>query len=76
MGGQRAVESLAWFEAIIAASAIGVGEVFTEVVEEFGATAGGAFGVVDHFLELLAGDALLLGMGFFVDESRLFDDIT
>ena len=62
--GQRAVERVARREAVVARPAAVGGKFFAEIGEQFPAAASRAFGVMDHLLQLFAGDLLLLRFGF------------
>ena len=73
--GDGAVEALAWCEAVVASATVRFGEFLAEIVEQHDAAALGAFRVVDHRLELRAGDALLFRIGLLVDETLLFHHV-
>src|ERR1051325_1234587 len=56
LGRHGPIVGFARSEAIIAAAAILFGESFAEILQQFAPAANGALGVVDHLLQLLAGD--------------------
>ena len=75
MRGDRAVITLAGRQAIVATAAVGFRKGLAEVFEQRGPSAGRDFRVAHHLLQLLAGDALFLRVGLFLDELRLLDHV-
>ena len=72
----RAVVRLARFGAVVAGAAVIDAEIASpKYVQQFGAPAAGAFGVVDNLPKLRARDLLLLLVGDFVEEVRLLRDV-
>ena len=74
--GQGAVVGLARGQAVVASAAVVVWELLAEVAQQVAARRQpSAFGVVDHLLQLLAGDLPLLGVGLLVNEARLLHHV-
>ena len=63
-------------KAIIAAAAVLLGRVFSEIFQQRGAAAVGDLRVMHDLLQLGVGDLLLFRIMLLVDELRLLDDIS
>ncbi len=74
--GQRAVKRGARGKAIVAGAAASSGKLFTEIGEQFTAPAIRTLGIVNHPLQLFAGNLLFLGIRFFINEHRLLHCVT
>ena len=73
--GQRAIKRGARRQAVVARAAIIGGKFFAEIRQQFCPPAARALGVVNHLLQLFAGNFLFLRIGFLVNETSLFHHV-
>src|SRR5437867_2115426 len=75
LGRNRAVESLARRKAIIASAAGFLFQSLAEIAEQITPSAGAALGVMNHLLQLSAGDFLFLLVGLLKNKLALLDHV-